>query len=309
MYPIRTATPADLDQVVPVLVRLQADPAHHIAYHGVTTGEITEELTAFRPDWSSGAVVATDSHARIRGVLSVDADPELGRAWLHGPFVDIPSHHPAAGKFWQATADALLDRALLLPRLSGIKDLELCGHRLHRQLADFAARHDFPERKPSRVFMAMGAPLRTVLVHGADTPSTVDHRVVALPDDARVRDAVAALHERCFPNSSVSGRQLVERRRGHTVVVSLADGLAGYAAGYAQSDEFYVDLVAVDPERRSRGIGASLVRGLLRELAARDGVRGQAAAVIGLGNDASERLFTKLGFALQLEIVGYRKVC
>ena len=51
------------------------------------------------------------------------------------------------------------------------------------------------------------------------------------------------------------------------------DGLIGYAAGYPQEGELYVDLVAVHPDKRSRGAGRALVRGLLRELAARHGAR------------------------------------
>ncbi|MFC7616949.1 GNAT family N-acetyltransferase [Actinokineospora soli] len=58
---------------------------------------------------------------------------------------------------------------------------------------------------------------------------------------------------------------------------------------------------------RSAGAGRSVVRGLVRALAAEHGPQQQAAAVIALGNDASERMFTGLGFDLHLELVGYRR--
>ncbi|HEV2781678.1 MAG TPA: GNAT family N-acetyltransferase [Actinophytocola sp.] len=309
MYPIRAATSTDLDEVVDVLARLQAEPAHHIAYHGETAEEITAELTGMRPDWASGTLLATDSGGRVRGVLSVESDAEVGRAWLHGPYVDVPANHPAAAQLWHQTADALLERALRLPSLRGITDLELCGHRQHRLLADFAARHDFHTGRTSRVFVLTGAGLRAVLIRGAAEESTVDSAVRVLPDDPGLRAAVIALHERSFPGRTVTGRQLVDGSRGHCVVVLAgARGLIGYAAGYPQEGELYVDLVAVDPNRRSRGAGRALVRGLLRELAARHGARAQAAAVVALGNDASERMFTALGFTLHLELVSYRQV-
>ena len=57
----------------------------------------------------------------------------------------------------------------------------------------------------------------------------------------------------------------------------------------------------------SLGAGRLLVRRLLVELARRAGARDRAAAVIRLGNDASERMFTALGFALTLELVSYSK--
>jgi len=289
MYSIRAAVPSDLDDVVDVLTRLQAEPAHHIAYHGETADEITAELTGGRADWTAGTVLATDPGGRVRGVLGMDVDAEVGRAWLRGPYVDVPANHPAAERLWHQTADALLAAAVRVPALGGVADLELCGHRKHRLLADFAARHDFRAGRTSRVFVLTGAALRTILVHGADL-STVDCAVRVLPDDARLRAAVRALHERSFPDAPTTGRQLVEGDGGHCVVVlSSARGLIGYAAGYPQEGELYVDLVAVDPDRRSRGAGRALVRGLLRELAARHGARVQAAAVIALGNDASER--------------------
>jgi GNAT superfamily N-acetyltransferase len=309
MYPIRDAVSSDLDEVVDVLARLQAEPAHHIAYHGETVEEITDELTRMRPDWTAGTVLAFDSGGRLRGVLSVEADPEVGRAWLHGPFVDVPVRHPAAGQLWHQTADALLERASRLPILRGIRDLELCGHRQHRLLADFAARHDFRTGKTSRVFVLTGAPLRTLLIRGASQDSTVDNAVQVLPDDPAVRAAVADLHERCFPGRAITGAHLIEGSRGHCVVV-LVDGrgLIGYAAGYPQEGDLYVDLVGVDPNLRSKGAGRALVRGLLRELSARYGARQLAAATVALGNDASERMFTALGFTIHSELVSYRQV-
>lgn len=309
MYPIRPAVASDLDDVLDVLVRLQAEPAHHIAYHGETAEEITDELRRMHPDWTTGTVLACDQrNGRLRGVLSVEADPEVGKAWLHGPFVDVPANHPAAAQLWHRTADALLTRALRVPSLTGIGDLELCGHRKHRLLADFAARHDFRLGASSRVFLLTGAALRSVLVRGARDESVVDSAVRVLPDDPVLRGAVGGLHLRSFPGRTVSVRQLLDGDRGHTVVV-LSDpgGLIGYAAGYPQEGELYVDLVAVDPDRRSRGAGRALVRGLLRELAARHGARAQAAAVIALGNDASEAMFTALGFTLAIELVSYRQ--
>ncbi|WP_157440654.1 GNAT family N-acetyltransferase [Actinokineospora inagensis] len=304
MYSIRAACEADLTAVVELLVRLQADPGHHIGYHGTTAEEITEELTQVVRDWPAGAVVGCDEHGAVRAVLSAEVRPELGRAWLYGPFVDVPTGHPAARQVWQNTADELLDLVTTLPRLAGVTDLELYGHRRNRGLGDFAARHGFAAGSASRVFTLTGSALRSVLV-GA-VPDPVGPR--RLDNDPETRAQVVELHERCFPNRTVTGNQLVRGARGHTVVVLTgADGVIGYAAGFVQEKELYVDYVAVDPNMRSAGAGRSLVRALLRALAAAKGVRGQAAAVIALGNDASERMFTALGFGLHLELVAYRR--
>jgi ribosomal protein S18 acetylase RimI-like enzyme len=303
MYDVRTATPADREAAIALVARLQQEPAHRIAFHGETAREVAEELAALEPEWSACAVVATDRNGRLRGALSVEVDPEQGRAYLYGPFVDVPANHPAAGNLWQATADTMLTAAHRLPALAGMRTLELFGHRDNRLLADFAARHGMPVHITTRCFTLTAAPLRSLLVRHSP-----DGRVVPLPPDPAVRAAVAALHDRCFPGAPTNGAQLVTGDR-HTVVVLLGEkGLLGYAGGYTQAEEYYVDVVGVSEDARSCGVGRSVVRGLLNELAARDGVRDRAAALIRAGNDPSERMFVKLGFELREELVSYRAV-
>lgn len=289
-------------------MRLQADPAHLIGFHGETRDEVAEELADLRPDWWSGAAVATDGDGRLRGVLTVDAPPEKGRAFMYGPFVDVPAAHPAADKVWQRTADELFSHVSGLSRMDGVGTLDLFGHRQNRLLADFAARHDVAVDDTQRVFELAGAPLRALLVRAADRPSTSDDRVVPMPDDPVVREAVVRLHDRCFPTTVTPGAELVADPGEHIVVVLMGKELLGYATGFTQAEEYFVHMVGVDPRVRSRGVGRILVRGLLARLADRTGARNKAAALIRLGNDASERMFTSLGFDLTIELVNYRRV-
>jgi ribosomal protein S18 acetylase RimI-like enzyme len=301
MYIARTATVADLDAVIALVARLQRDPAHQIGFHGDTEDEIAEELASLTPDWAGGAVVAVDRNGRVRGALSVEVDGE--RAALYGPFVDVPANHPAAGHVWQATADAMLTHVSQLPRLSGVRMLDLVGHRKNRLLADFAARHGAPIRMTTRGFTLTAAPLRNLLVRGP----AQDDRTTLLPEEPAIRQAVVSLHDRCFPDAPTDGRQLVSRDR-HTVVVLIAGGhgaVLGYAAGHTQADEYHVDVVGVEEDARSCGVGRTVVRRLLAELAAQGGLRDRATVTIQDGDDASERMFTKLGFELHAELVGY----
>jgi ribosomal protein S18 acetylase RimI-like enzyme len=301
MYDVRTATPVDLDSVIALIARLQQDPAHRIAFHGETAREVAEELAEVEPSWPGCAVVAVDQGGRLRGTLTVEIDPGQRRAYLYGPYVDVPANHPAAGTLWQATADAMLARVHELPAFAGVRTIELFGHRQNRLLADFASRHTATARTTTRCFTLTAAPLRSLLVRHSP-----DDRVVPLPPDPAVRAAVARLHDRCFPGAPTTGAQLVSGDR-HTVVVLMGEhGLLGYAGGYTQAEEYYVDVVGVSEDARSCGVGRSLVRRLLGELAARDGVRDRAAALIRAGNDPSERMFTKLGFVLSQELVNYQ---
>lgn len=305
MYRVRTASPADLEGVIELIARLQADPAHHIAFHGESPAEVAEELAGLGADWAGLAVVAADQNGRLRGVLSVEVAE--GRAFLYGPYVDVPVNHPAAGQLWRQTADALFADAMRLPAVSGVSTLDLFGHRENRMLAEFAARHDIPVGKETRLLTLPGAELRALLLRAADEPPRRNDRVSVLPADPAVRDSVVRLHDRCFPNTPTPGRRLVSDDGAHTVVVLLGNELLGYAAGYPQAEEYYVDLVAVEPSVRGLGAGRLLVRRLLTELAARFGARDRAAALVDVGDDASERMLTALGFTRRTELVSYTR--
>jgi ribosomal protein S18 acetylase RimI-like enzyme len=301
MHDIRNAKPADLDAVIALVARLQREPAHQIGFHGgESEEEIAQELASFIPDWVGGAVVAIDRGGRVRGVLSAKITGT--NANLYGPFVDVPANHPAAGNVWQSTADAMLARARQLPRLANVRSLALVGHQKNRLLADFAARHDVPVRALTRVFTLTAAPLRSLLVRGP----AQDDRTVPLPADPEIRQAVIRLHERCFPDSSISGQWLVSGEQLTVVVLPGERGILGYAAGLTKGPAYHVHTIAVEEEARSCGVGRTLTRRLLAELAARDGVRDRATATVREGNSASERMFTKLGFEQRAEMVNYQ---
>jgi GNAT superfamily N-acetyltransferase len=300
MTKIRPATRADLPAVVSLIARLQADPAYHIGFFGYTEEEIADELAGVQPDWHEGSLLAIASSGGLRGVLSTDVNADLKRAWLYGPHVDVPSGHPAAPQSWHTTADALFHAALKLPHMAGIDDLNLYGHVEHRQLAEFADRHGFTREQPTRIFTLAGAELRSLLAQDAE-------KVEPLPADGSVDEQFTVLLERCFPNRTSTTEQLMNGR--HTIVVlRQADGrLAGFAAGYSQEGEHLVDYVAVEPDMRCVGVGRQVVRGLIRELDARNGARRQAAAVVRVDNHASAGMFTRLGFGIDLELVSYRR--
>ncbi|MET0134502.1 MAG: GNAT family N-acetyltransferase [Kibdelosporangium sp.] len=300
MTEIRPATRADLPAVVSLIARLQADPAHHIGFYGDTEEDIADELARLEPHWPAGAVVAIASSGGLRGVLNTEVNPDLGRAWLYGPHVDVPSGHPAAPQAWHTTADALYAAARRLPHMAGITDLNLYGHLEHRQLAEFADRHGFAKDKPTRIFILAGAELRSLLAQETD-------RTEPLPADGSLNEQVGVLFERCFPNRTSTTEQLLTG--AHTVVLLRQGGgkLAGFAAGYVQQDEYLVDYVAVEPEMRCVGVGRQVVSGLLRELDARNGAKRQAAAVVGVDNTASAGMFRGLGFHVELELVSYRR--
>ncbi|MCE7007766.1 GNAT family N-acetyltransferase [Kibdelosporangium philippinense] len=301
MTKIRPATRADLPAVLELITRLQADPAHGIGFYGDTEAEIADELAAVQPEWHEGALLAVRSSGAICGVLSTDVNPEVGRAWLYGPHIDLPTGHPATPPAWQKTADMLYEAALRLPHLQGIGDLNLYAHTENRELAEFAKRHGFERETPTRIFTLQGADLRAMMTQDRE-------HVERLPSDGSMNAQFADLFDRAFPNTASTSQQLLDLDKHVVVALRQADGkLAGFASGYTMEVEHLVDYVAVEPDMRCVGVGRRVVKGLLGELDAQNGARSQATAVVSVENHASGAMFAGLGFNVDLVLVSYRR--
>ncbi len=305
MFRIRPARNADHDQVVALLCRLQAMPSHHIGFHGETRAELADELATMH--FPAATLVAVDDADQIRGVLSVDVDPALGRAWWFGPFVDVPAEHPAADRIWTRTADALYAAAHALPIIRGVRDSELYGHVEHCRLAAFAQRHGFPPGEYGSLLVLDGVDLVRLVGAVPDSNAADIAELVTPPTDAALAAALIRLHDRSFPNTYLSAAALLSGERDRTVVTATVDGtLVGYAVGGIQPADYFVDFVAVTSESRCRGIGSALVTTLVQRLADLHGAREAACAVVAGGNAPSRRLLHTLGFRPRLELVSYR---
>jgi GNAT superfamily N-acetyltransferase len=266
-------------------------PSHHIGFHGETPAELADELAAMR--FPTTTLVAVDDADQVRGVLSVDVDPALGRAWWFGPFVDVPAEHPAA--------------AHTLPAVRGIRDSELYGHVEHCRLAAFAQRHGFPPGDYSSLLVLDGVDLVRLVGAVPDIGAARLGDLDIPPADATAAAALIRLHERSFPNTYLSAAALLSGVRDKTVVTATVDGtLVGYAAGGVQPQDYFVDVVAVTPESRCHGIGGALVTTLVQRLADLHGAREAACAVVAGGNAPSRRMLHTLGFRPRLELVSYR---
>ena len=118
------------------------------------------------------------------------------------------------------------------------------------------------------------------------------------------------LHEREFPSSYYSAKQLLEQSARGEAIVLLSEAatgeIEGYVAGRVQPDgEGYVDFLAVDPSARRRGLG----RSLMLELTSRLLARATAPRICLTVRDSfgpARALYDSLGFRLDASIVGYR---
>ncbi len=286
------AHPDDLEEVVAFLAPLQAAATSNIASLGEEADGIRAELVALDPPWWGLARLARNADAQLVGAAFADVDPQLGRAWVNGPWTA-----ERRGDLGQALLTAVLD---LLP--DGIADVELSGHADNDALRTVAVAAGLE-----------ASPVHHVLVAGDDEagrwPLPVGGDGVAVLDPEVDGDAAARLHDRCFPTTYRSGAQLVSDVAGGTARgwVAHADGvLIGYAMAKVQPDgEGYLDFVGVATDARGAGWGRRLVTACVSVLVRDEGVE-RVALVVDETNVAAVALYRSLGFRTEADIVGYR---
>ena len=261
---------------------------HHIGYFGVTPEDIRQSVLMLNLRYNRGFRLALEG-TRLVGVMGVDFDKEIGRAWLYGPIVIADD--------WAAAADALY--AAVCPVLP----VAVCEHEMFVDAENinchaFAERHAFTNQGEMAIYFI--------------TPE----RLAALPEqtaeewDGRFADRFVALHDRLFPRSNYTlNYMLAERDKGATLLI-LTDGdmPAGYFFGRAEpeSGEAYVDLVGVDPAFHGRGLGRWLMLAGLSRLRAMPNLH-QVNLTVEAGNLPAMRLYESLGFARERGMAAFRK--
>lgn len=285
---IRGAVAGELDELARFVAWHQARRESTIAFFGRSAKDVAAEIRSWDASWFDRCLVA-ERHGEIVGFVGVDGDGELGRAWIHGPVVDADA--------WDALADELLERCIDERIADDARDLELAGDVANARLAELARRHGFERRTPSRA-LEIGREAVSRLAPG-EVP----------PLEPAQHEELVALHDRLFPATYYSGRQLVEQHgRGEATVLALVEAsrLTGYAAGRSDATgEGYVDFVGVDEPARGAGRGRRLVTAICRCLLEQSGSK--VALTVYEDNLAALALYDRLGFEVVASIVGYRR--
>ena len=288
------ADPELLDAAVALIAAEQARPERQVIYVGTEPAGIRAELDGLDPPWATTLRTATDASGRLVGIVVVEVDADLGRAWILGPWV------AGDDEAWATHAGPLLDQALAqLP--AAIADHELCGDLANTRLATLAAARDYTASPPNHALVADAA-----TVASWDEP--VDARLRPAEDGDEA--AIAPLHDAEFPGTYATAARLVEdQRRGERVVlVATGDGggVAGYAGGQVHDDgEGFIDFVAVAEGARGRGLGRALVQALTRELLSRS-TTGQVALTVQDHRAPARALYEELGFRPDGSFAAYR---
>ena len=281
-------TDRHLDRMLEFLSVHNPNGRHHIGYFGVTPEDIRQSVLMLNLRYDRGFKLALAGQ-EIVGVMGVDIDKEIGRAWLYGPVVTDAD--------WATTADALYG-AVQKAIPAGIGEQELFVDAENANVQAFATRHGFTSHGEMAIYYI--TPDRLALL----PPATADAW------DGSLADQFLALHEQLFPRSNYTLTYMLSELEKGAVFYTLAEEgqLAGYFFGRAEeeSGEAYVDLVGVAGPFRRAGVGRRLMLAGLARLREMPGLHQVNLTVAG-GNDPAMRLYDSLGFTKERDMVAYRK--
>ncbi len=280
---IRLATADDVPAMADLAAGLQGRPERYIAYLSFEAPSIATEIAEIE-DWEAVSAVAMVGEEMV-GWLVGELDLEIGRVWWLGPYVSAPN--------WEVVADALLLHAeARLP--AEINQQEMAVEAAFVDLSTWSERYGF-HADPGSVAVAL---------EGAVGGSPVATRPVG-PSDG---ETVGALHDRLFPDTHYTGRQIVESTDPrHIRLAAEIDGaVVGYVAlEHHADDSGYVDFLGVDEAHRGAGIGGGLVAAgasLLRERGC-----GRIHLTVREDNAPARALYARLGFVEELHLLPLRK--
>lgn len=289
MAHIRAVTADEVDAVLDLIEAEQADPATGTAYFGTERNQFRLELEDLGDAWP-GSVLVVDDDGRLVGATVTDADTELGRSWIHGPWV--------TAEHWDTWARPLLEAAIEATPAE-VTAHEICGDVMNGRMAALADELGWNRSVPNHVFV--------VDADAAAFWPTDDRRVRRLRADDF--GAIDALHRAEFPNTYLPTRQLVDQSVAGDLISLVSeddDGrFLGYASGRVQPDGAgYVDFLAIAPDARGAGAGVGLMTTIGRRIMTAAPQRNINLTVQDHRTPAVS-LYRRLGFTLETTIVGY----
>lgn len=237
---------ADRTGALQFIAERQRHPETACAYLGTDDGDLEADLLDLDQPWAQTLRVLTGESGEITGAAVIEWDEEVGRSWVHGPWLGD---------------DVTCEEALAL--LSAVTAQSPVGeHEMHASTKN---------ARVARLARAAGwipgaAHFEYVLTGPLDAPPQEATLVLRLPTDED-EPHIARLHEAEFPHAYATARQLLDPGQPYAVLVAQLDGrVAGYIAAQSEDSALYIDFVAVDPAARRQGVGAALLSGMVRLL-------------------------------------------
>lgn len=254
------------------------DRARNIGYLGDRPGDVTAELHELEGDFTFA--VARNGSGEIVATLGMEWDPEVGRAWVLGPWADTPELMDEL----YTTVDATVPAA--------IGEREIFCDVTNTAVAAFAGRHGFGEPKPNTILTFRREHLAGL------APVTLPR--LTPPYEGQF----VALHDRAFPGTHTPASALLAS--GQPVWIELAGTeVLGYVTLKLrpEHDDAQIDYVAVHEDARGRGVGGRLVAAALHLAFADERITHMDLVT---NNPVARRLYERVGFTLVQEMFSYR---
>lgn len=278
-----------IDELIRFIARLNGDGAHHMGLYGDGEADARAALAEFLIPPAEGFRLAYED-SQLVGIFGMDADPEIGRAWL-GPVIEHPDWHAVAGQLY---ADVLS----VIP--AGVREQELFCDVRNIHVQDFAARHEFPLTSENAIM---------TLARESYKPSARKvTQVCAYEED--FFEQFEKLHRILFPTAYMTARQMAGKIDvNHQLLLALENGaVLGFIFCKTEpdSESGYVDFIGTDAPARGRGVGADLLAAGADWMLFEPTIK-KINLTVNADNLAARMLYEKFGFLTERVMRGYRK--
>jgi len=280
------------DELVGFVVRLNSDDAHHIGFFGEGEADVRSSLAECLVPTAEGFQLAYDED-RLVGVFGVDADPEIGRAWLFGPLIEHAD--------WQSLADELYTASTkIIP--DDISEQDLFCDVQNLNVATFAERHGFPLLSENAV-VTLERVNYVKPKSSTNSFSVVDYAPAFF-------DQFEKCHNLLFPTTYFTARQIVEKLDAtRRLFLGLENGeMKGYHFCKVDTEARlgYIDFIGADESVRGRGLGTTLLAaGIDWMLSFPE--PDKISLTVNANNAAALKLYKNFGFVTERVMRGYRK--
>ena len=277
---LMTSRDVDPQAVLDLIVRHQQSPGTACAYLGTDPQEIRHDLEELDQHWLETVRVAVAEDGRVLGAAVIEWDEDLGRSWVHGPWVEEGS--------WREHSPALL---AAVTELAPVAHHEMYAGLAHEGMAWLADRCGWQVGE-GNVELTRTAPAPTGLLD----PGL---RSADDADEAAVRE----LHEREFPGTYADTAELLDPGSRYSTWVLAPEGeVLGYVAFQRQEESTaYVDFIAVHPGARRSGVGQRLIDGA-HQVSGRE----RLALTVDEHRPGARAFYDALGFRVEAETRPYR---
>ncbi|WP_425447235.1 GNAT family N-acetyltransferase [Dethiothermospora halolimnae] len=278
MINYRQATKKDIKIVADFIGELNKKEENHIGYCGDNSDEILNSLKEDITDitFDKSFIIATDKKELI-GVLGFDADIENGNSEIWGPFIKQSKWH-IANEMWDKMTE-------LLPK--GIETISMFINIKNNNCLDLAKKLKFNKVSESKI-----------LEFNRSYLDNLDKEIINELTSKHYED-MKALHDRVFPNTYYSGKQIIDRINENRKLFAYIEDekLMGYVYVEAEPDfgEGSIEFFAVDESERGKGIGYKLLNMALKWLYSFNFME-QIVLSVGVDNKKAISLYKKVGF-------------